>query len=112
LPAHILLLKILDLFIRNPTISAKFESIKGFHLLAEVQQIESLKVSEELFGILFCILLGKPAHRFPSTDFSISSYFLGQVTDVILQHPGAMVPILVLVGAEHISFERFVSVIR
>ncbi len=106
LPAHILLLKIMDLFLRNATIRGKFEQMKGFHLLAQVQQTESLDVSEELFGVLFCILLGKPAHRFPQSDFTISSYFLGQINDDIsLQHTAAMVPILALVAAENVSMK-------
>eukprot|EP01114_Cavostelium_apophysatum_P014246 TRINITY_DN3646_c0_g1_i2.p1 TRINITY_DN3646_c0_g1~~TRINITY_DN3646_c0_g1_i2.p1 ORF type:complete len:2996 (+),score=922.89 TRINITY_DN3646_c0_g1_i2:247-9234(+) len=110
LPTRILLLKILDMFLRLPTLSYKFQLMKGFNLLGNLLAGAS-SVSEELFGVLFCILLGQPAYRFQENQ--IRAYFLGQMSgDVSIAQPAALVPILILVESGDITIELQNAVIK
>eukprot|EP01119_Soliformovum_irregulare_P013684 TRINITY_DN3666_c2_g1_i3.p1 TRINITY_DN3666_c2_g1~~TRINITY_DN3666_c2_g1_i3.p1 ORF type:complete len:2431 (-),score=776.48 TRINITY_DN3666_c2_g1_i3:1776-9068(-) len=95
---RIYIIKILDLVLQDPKIYESFEMMKGFHLLGNFMAPYSL--SEELFGTLFCMLLGKPAHKY--TDATHLRPFLVNCTSpgISISKPSAIYPILVLVGAE------------
>lgn len=113
---RVLLLKMLDVLLQYPQISNKFQSMNGWNLLGSHLVLvdkdghPSSTVSEEMFAILFCMLLGKPAHKYNSENISkshtnnntpalnIRSYFLGQMTnEVSLKQPAVIGPILMLV---------------
>lgn len=115
------MLKILDLYIKNTSIAAAFAKMKGFALVGQI--MKGYAVPEEVLGVLFCMLLGKPTHLTtnrpgattttnntagnpegagsPSSNygkhFSVSGNFLGQLNEeVILQHPEVLATILIV----------------
>jgi hypothetical protein len=51
------MLKLLDLCIKSPNMGTQFTKIKGFAILASL--LQNFEVSEELFGVLVCMMLGK-----------------------------------------------------
>lgn len=96
------MLKILDLCIKTQNMSNQFTKMKGFAILGNL--LQNFEVSEELFGVLVCMMLGKAAYRFQSQECAGASYiqafFLGQLNhDLTLQHPAAVTTILTLLGS-------------
>lgn len=101
LRTRILLLKIVDIFLHIPAFRSRFQLTKGFQVLGTL--IAPFSVSEELFGVLFSILLGKPAHKYQPTE-PMRTYFPGHLTaDSTTRHPAAIYPILMLVSSESIA---------
>jgi hypothetical protein len=99
---HTLLIKLVDILLKNPAISSKFEAMKGFYFLGDLQVENLLQISEELFGCLFSILVGIPAYRYGNE--SMTSYFLGQIEDsIVLANPTVLYSILSLVATEAID---------
>ncbi|KYR01680.1 BEACH domain-containing protein [Tieghemostelium lacteum] len=90
---RLLFLKIIDICLHSPMISQKFEKMKGFHLLGH--QLCSFKMSEELFGVLFCILFGKASTNQDMLGVSMRMYFLSQISDSEMKYPGAIITILI-----------------
>ncbi|ELR13959.1 Beige/BEACH domain containing protein [Acanthamoeba castellanii str. Neff] len=112
---RIIILKLLDVFLRNSTNRTQFFQMKGWHLLGDI--LKPFKVGEELLAVLFAMLLGKPTHSYNAPNIgagfeivmatgatSVTLNFLGKLSDedIVLQHPGAMTTILVLVGSHFI----------
>eukprot|EP01133_Synstelium_polycarpum_P015258 gene15258-18064_t len=86
---RILFLRIVDLFLHIPILASQFARMKGFHLLGH--QLLSYTLTEELFDMLFCMLLGRPYKSERS-----SGYLMSQISvDVELRFPGAIVTILI-----------------
>ena len=65
---RVLLLKLLDIYLKQPPLATRFKRANGFQLLGEI--LRSYTVSEEILAVLFGILLGKP------TSYNILKYGL------------------------------------
>ncbi|EGG15238.1 BEACH domain-containing protein [Cavenderia fasciculata] len=94
---RILFIKIIDLYLHIPSILALFQKMKGFHLLGH--QLHSNHLTEDIFGILFCILFGKPYNSDidPTLSVSMNMYLLGQISsDIELKYPGVIATILII----------------
>ena len=103
LTIHVLLIKLMDIILKNSSISSKFEAMKGFVFLADLQVENLLQVSEDLFGCLFSILVGLPAYKFVGND-SLTSYFLGQIEySIVLANPTVLYSILSIVSMETVD---------
>ena len=104
---RILLLQVLDFYLMNATLLAKFKEMKGFELLGK--QLSTLSISEDLFGALFQLLLGRSALPKPSVPSSpLRSYFVGQIQDAKLQHPDAISTILSVCCVSAPEYQHYV----
>jgi Neurobeachin/BDCP, DUF4704 alpha solenoid region len=112
LSTRVAVLRMVHLFVRSShQMRAQFQRLNGFVVLATV--LGAHELSEELLGILFCMLLGKPVgwylrsvRRSPSssTAGSIKKAFLGKMDGVTsLSCPRAMLTILQLLHSAHLS---------
>jgi hypothetical protein len=59
---RIILMKILDVFLRSLPLRLAFEKMRGFTLVGDL--LKTFPVTEELLGVVFCMLLGKPTHHY------------------------------------------------
>lgn len=105
---QIRLLKILDLILHSPSNMIVFEEVKGFALLGTA--LISAPVSNQVFGILFSMLLGKPANKYPETDQPIGNYFIS--SNISPVHPAAINPILILLRGEPTTDEMRLPVVK
>mmetsp|Transcript_362 Transcript_362/g.1054 ORF Transcript_362/g.1054 Transcript_362/m.1054 type:complete len:1779 (-) Transcript_362:1128-6464(-) len=114
LSTRVAVLRLLHLFVRSsPTLRAQFERVQGFVVLASVLSAHAL--SEELLGILFCMLLGKPVgwylrsvRRSPSSSAAgcIKKAFLGKLDGITaLFCPRAAITILALLHSPDLPAE-------
>ncbi|EGC29360.1 hypothetical protein DICPUDRAFT_159064 [Dictyostelium purpureum] len=91
---RVMFLKIIDIFLHSNVISQQFIKMKGFHLLGH--QLLSFKTSEQIFGVLFCILFGKPSNSDILEGVSMRIYFLSHLSDAEMKYPGAIISILII----------------
>jgi len=66
----ILLLKLLDLYLKQPPLALRFKKAQGFQLLGEI--LRNFPVTEDILAVLLGMLLGKP------TSYNILQYGLAQ----------------------------------
>jgi hypothetical protein len=65
---RVLLLKLLEFFLKDPKNATTFKQMNGFELLG--YQLRCCPVNDELFGVLLSLMLGKPTNKFTSLRIS------------------------------------------
>lgn len=91
-------LKIVDLYIKNPTIAMAFAKLKGFALTGQI--LKAYPVPESLLGVLFCMLLGKPTHLPDPTTAGNSEKPHGEISSFLKSNKNASTEVPEESGAE------------
>jgi hypothetical protein len=85
---RLLILRIFEVYLKQPDHAARFKRAAGFQLMGEI--IRSFPVTEDILSTLFCIMMGKPV------SFNVLKFGSGNSTGVLPYLPSTSLSLVEL----------------